>query len=176
MTTSLTPVMAGRDDDRDAVAVVVSDLVKTYRDPEGGTFNAVNGLSFDVKRGEVFGFLGPNGAGKSTTLEIIEGLTQATSGSTNVLGMDSQQDSAAMKQRIGVQLQASSYFEYLTLEELLELFGELLPTVDTVGRPPGQGRALGEAKGPGRRIVGRPGATVLHRGGHGQRSRHRLPR
>ncbi|MCP3974112.1 MAG: ABC transporter ATP-binding protein [bacterium] len=108
-------------------AVQVSNLVKTYQHPEDGTFNAVDGLSFEVAAGEVFGILGPNGAGKSTTLEIIEGLQAPTSGSTSVFGLDSQADNAAMKTRIGVQLQASSYFEYLTLEELLSLFGSFYP-------------------------------------------------
>jgi ABC-2 type transport system ATP-binding protein len=108
-------------------AVQVTGLVKTYPHPEGGTFNAIDGLSFDVGVGEVLGILGPNGAGKSTTLEIIEGLQAPTSGSTSVFGLDSQIDNAAMKTRIGVQLQASSYFEYLTLEELLNLFGSFYP-------------------------------------------------
>ena len=80
-------------------------------------------MSFDVRRGEVFGFLGPNGAGKTTTLEIVEGLTSPTSGTTRVLGMDSVTERDAMQQRIGVQLQSSAYFEYLTLEEILDLFG-----------------------------------------------------
>ncbi len=109
-------------------AVRVHHLVKTYPHPDGGTFNAVDDLSFEVAAGEVFGILGPNGAGKSTTLEIIEGLQAPTHGSTSVLGFDSQTDTAAMKTRIGVQLQASSYFEYLTLEELLNLFGSFYPT------------------------------------------------
>ena len=108
-------------------AVQVTNLVKTYPHPESGTFNAVDDLSFDVGVGEVLGILGPNGAGKSTTLEIIEGLQAPTSGSTSVFGLDSQVDNAAMKTRIGVQLQASSYFEYLTLEELLNLFGSFYP-------------------------------------------------
>jgi ABC-2 type transport system ATP-binding protein len=109
-------------------AVRVDRLVKTYPNPDGGTFNAVDGISFDVAAGEVLGILGPNGAGKSTTLEIIEGLKQPTSGSTSVFGLDSITDNEAMKTRIGVQLQASSYFEYLTLEELLTLFGSFYPT------------------------------------------------
>jgi ABC-2 type transport system ATP-binding protein len=109
-------------------AVQVRNLVKTYPHPEGGTFNAVNDLSFEVAAGEIFGILGPNGAGKTTTLEIIEGLQAPTGGSTAVFGLDSRTDMAAMKTRIGVQLQASSYFEYLTLEELLGLFGSFYPT------------------------------------------------
>ncbi len=108
-------------------AVVVDRLVKTYPHPDGGTFNAVDDLSFAVATGEVLGILGPNGAGKTTTLEIIEGLKQPTSGSTSVFGLDSLTENEAMKARIGVQLQASSYFEYLTLEELLNLFGSFYP-------------------------------------------------
>ena len=111
----------------DTPAVRVTNLVKTYPHPNGGNFNAVDGLSFEVGSGEVLGILGPNGAGKSTTLEIIEGLQAPTSGSTSVFGLDSQIDGLAMKTRIGVQLQASSYFEYLTLEELLNLFGSFYP-------------------------------------------------
>jgi ABC-2 type transport system ATP-binding protein len=105
------------------VAVDVRDLVKTFPAPDGGTLTAVDHVSFTVRRGEVFGFLGPNGAGKTTTLEIIEGLQAPTSGQTLVLGLDSQRDREELKQRIGVQLQAGAYFQYLTLEEILDLFG-----------------------------------------------------
>ncbi|HEX2049578.1 MAG TPA: ABC transporter ATP-binding protein [Actinomycetota bacterium] len=111
----------------DGPAVEVEDLVKTFRAPGGGTLTAVDHVSFTVRAGEVFGFLGPNGAGKTTTLEIVEGLQSPTSGRTAVLGLDSQRDRNAMKQRIGVQLQAGSYFEYLTLEEILDLFGSWYP-------------------------------------------------
>ncbi len=104
-------------------AVTVDRLVKTYPSPDGGSFDAVAGVSFTVERGEIFGFLGPNGAGKTTTLEIVEGLTEPTSGSTAVLGLDSQRDRIALLERIGVQLQASSYFPHLRLHELLDLFG-----------------------------------------------------
>ena len=125
-TQTLTPPQATTNQEIEP-AVRVDRLVKTYPDPDGGTFNAVDDLSFDVAPGEVLGILGPNGAGKSTTLEIIEGLQRPTSGATAVFGLDSQDDNAAMKTRIGVQLQASSYFEYLTLEELLTLFGSFYP-------------------------------------------------
>jgi ABC-2 type transport system ATP-binding protein len=104
-------------------AVQIRELVKTYPSPDGGHFNAVDGLSLEVRSGEILAVLGPNGAGKTTTLEITEGLTAATSGRVSVLGLDVQQQLAEVKQRIGVQLQASSYFEYLALEEILALFG-----------------------------------------------------
>jgi len=108
-------------------AVEVSDLVKVFRSPGGGELRAVDGISFEVHEGEVFGFLGPNGAGKTTTLEIIEGLRAPTSGTTRVLGLDSQARSAEMKSRIGVQLQSGAYFAELRLGEILDLFGSFYP-------------------------------------------------
>jgi ABC-2 type transport system ATP-binding protein len=88
-----------------------------------GELTAVDDISFSVKQGEIFGILGPNGAGKTTTLECIEGLLEPTSGHTAVLGMDTQREPEKVKERIGVQLQASAYFDYLTLTEILDLFG-----------------------------------------------------
>ena len=118
----------------DEVAVEVRDLVKVFPAPGGGSLTAVDHVSFEVRRGEVFGFLGPNGAGKTTTLEIIEGLQDPTAGSTRVLGLDPVRDRAEMKQRIGVQLQAGAYFDHLTLEEILDLFGSFYPRAV----PPGE--------------------------------------
>jgi ABC-2 type transport system ATP-binding protein len=115
-------------------AVEVRDLVKVFPAPGGGTLTAVDHVSFEVRRGEVFGFLGPNGAGKTTTLEIIEGLQDPTEGTTRVLGLDSVRDREAMKARIGVQLQAGAYFPELTLEEILDLFGSFYPRAV----PPGE--------------------------------------
>jgi ABC-2 type transport system ATP-binding protein len=99
------------------VVIEVEGLIKTY-----GDIRAVDGVSFNVKKGEIFGILGPNGAGKTTTLECIEGLTSPTGGRTFVLGMDTRVEPKNVKQRIGVQLQTSAYFDYLTLEEILNLF------------------------------------------------------
>jgi ABC-2 type transport system ATP-binding protein len=97
--------------------IKVEQLTKKF-----GDLVAVNDISFEVKQGEIFGMLGPNGAGKTTTLEIIEGLQEPTSGQTWVLGLNSHAESEKVKQKIGVQLQASAYFDYLTLREILELF------------------------------------------------------
>ena len=108
-------------------AVAVDNLVKTYAAPGGERFNAVDGVAFEVRRGELFGFLGPNGAGKTTTLEIIEGIREPSSGTATVLGLDSVRDREELKRRIGVQLQAAAYFSYLTLEEILDLFGSFYP-------------------------------------------------
>jgi len=108
-------------------AVEVRDLVKVFPQRGGGEVRAVDGISFSVEPGEIFGFLGPNGAGKTTSLEIMEGLQAPTSGSARVLGLDSTAQSDEMKKRIGIQLQAAAYFDYLTLREILELFGSFYP-------------------------------------------------
>ena len=100
-----------------ADVIGVESLTKRYDD-----LVAVDDISFSVRRGEVFGILGPNGAGKTTTLECIEGLLTPTAGSISVLGMDIADDAERIKRRIGVQLQASAYFDYLTLREILDLF------------------------------------------------------
>jgi ABC-2 type transport system ATP-binding protein len=80
-----------------------------------------------VNRGEIFGILGPNGAGKTTTLEIIEGLQKPTQGEVTVLGLDILKRSNEVKARIGVQLQSSAYFDYLSLKEILSLLGSFYP-------------------------------------------------
>jgi ABC-2 type transport system ATP-binding protein len=100
--------------------VVVHDLRKRY-----GTLQAVDGVSFEITEGEVFGILGPNGAGKTTTLEMIEGMRTIDSGTAVVDGIDVKADPRGVKARIGIQLQASSFFDELNLIELLELFGHL---------------------------------------------------
>jgi ABC-2 type transport system ATP-binding protein len=98
----------------------VKNIKKAY-----GDFQAVKGVSFSVERGEVFGILGPNGAGKTTTLEMIEGMRPIDSGSVVLDGLNVAEDPYKVKERIGVQLQSSSFFDKLTLVELLKLFGDL---------------------------------------------------
>jgi ABC-2 type transport system ATP-binding protein len=100
--------------------IQVRNLSKRY-----GNFTAVDDISFDVMRGEVFGILGPNGAGKTTTLEMIESLKRATFGTIHVDGHDVAHEPHAVKSIIGVQLQASTFFEALTLRELLVMFASL---------------------------------------------------
>ncbi|MEK9156333.1 MAG: ABC transporter ATP-binding protein [Patescibacteria group bacterium] len=103
--------------------ITVRKLVKQY-----GKLTAVKGVSFEVRRGEIFGLLGENGAGKTTTLEIIEGLRQATSGEVTVLSDNVHNGcSDNIKNKIGVQLQSSAYYNFLTLKEILELFGGFYP-------------------------------------------------
>ena len=101
-------------------AISVSDIRKSY-----GDLRAVDGVSFEVTPGEFFGILGPNGAGKTTTLEIIEGLRQADAGEATVLGMPAWPRNRALLPRIGVQLQASAFFERLTAREQLGTFTSL---------------------------------------------------
>ena len=100
--------------------ISVNHLTKKY-----GDFEAVKGISFDVREGEIFGLLGPNGAGKSTTLEIIETLRDKTSGQVTVDGFDLDKHPGEIKKIIGVQLQTSGYYPGLNLTELIELFGGL---------------------------------------------------
>jgi ABC-2 type transport system ATP-binding protein len=97
--------------------VQVSNLRKRY-----GALEALRGITFEIKPGEVFGLLGPNGAGKTTTIEIIEGLRQADDGTVTVCGMDPARESAALKQRIGAQLQATILPDKIRVQEALELF------------------------------------------------------
>jgi len=100
--------------------IQVRGLVKRF-----GGLKAVSGVSFDVKRGEIFGILGPNGAGKTTILECIEGVQKADDGAVLVLGMNTVEHPEQVKDRIGVQLQSSAYFDRLTLTEILNLFGKM---------------------------------------------------
>lgn len=100
--------------------IKVNNLVKKYDE-----FTAVKGISFEVKEGEIFGLLGPNGAGKTTTLEIIETLRDKTSGEVWVDGMNLDKEPQAIKNIIGVQLQAAGYYPNLNLKQIIELFAGL---------------------------------------------------
>ena len=104
---------------QDATIEVV-DVVKRY-----GALTAVDGVSLSVGQGEFFGILGPNGAGKTTLLEMIEGLRQAGFRNVTVLGESVWPRNPTLLPRIGVQLQASSFFERLTAREQLDTFGSL---------------------------------------------------
>jgi ABC-2 type transport system ATP-binding protein len=102
------------------VIISVKGLVKHY-----GQFEAVKGISFEVREGEIFGLLGPNGAGKSTTLEIIETLREKTAGEVIVDGFNLDRDPNEIKKIIGVQLQTSGFYPGLNLLELIDLFAGL---------------------------------------------------
>ena len=89
--------------------IEIQGLVKRYR---GAV--AVDGIDLSVHGGEIFGILGPNGAGKTTTLEMIEGLREPDEGTIHVAGIDAVRDSDAVRRLIGVQLQTTALFPYLT--------------------------------------------------------------
>ena len=98
-------------------AVAVADLHKSY-----GNFEAVKGISFEIRAGEVFGLLGPNGAGKTTTVEILEGYRKRDRGQVSVLGADPEQAGLAWRERIGVVLQQDELYPFFTVRECVELF------------------------------------------------------
>ncbi|MFL6126942.1 ABC transporter ATP-binding protein, partial [Actinophytocola sp.] len=102
------------------MAIVADEVRKSY-----GDLKAVDGVSFTVGEGEFFGILGPNGAGKTTTLEIIEGLRQPDSGTVRLLGEQPWPRNTALLPRIGVQLQATAFFDKLTAREQLVTFASL---------------------------------------------------
>ena len=97
--------------------IQVEKLVKTYSGK-----NVVNGISFDVMEGEIFGILGPNGAGKSTILEMIETLRKIDSGKVTLDGIDVAKDPKKVKKIIGIQLQNTAFMEKLNLNEQLRMF------------------------------------------------------
>ena len=99
------------------LAVRCQNLQKRY-----GDVVAVDGLSFEVRRGECYGLLGPNGASKTTTIEILEGLLAPDGGDVEVLGHRWKTDEQQLRQRLGVQLQETQFTDKLTVEETLRLF------------------------------------------------------
>ena len=118
--------MSGRSDDGIAAVtdehgrmnvIDVTDLTKRY-----GTPAAVDGVTFSVEEGEIFGILGPNGAGKTTTVEAIAGLRPFDTGTIHVLGLDPRKDRDRLRRLVGVQLQESELPDRMTVDEAVELF------------------------------------------------------
>lgn len=106
--------------ERSLAVVEVQDLQKYY-----GEIRAVDGLSFTVEPGEIFGMLGPNGAGKSTTVEILEGIRTMDGGQVRVLGLDPHRETGRLRNAIGIQLQSTSLYPRLNVREQLSMFGRL---------------------------------------------------
>jgi ABC-2 type transport system ATP-binding protein len=104
------------------VVIRVDGLRKSY-----GELVAVDGISFEVAKGEVFGLLGPNGAGKTTTVEALEGLRPPDAGTVEVLGVDVVHSPDLVKPRIGVSLQNAALYPKLTVVEVLDLFATFYP-------------------------------------------------
>jgi ABC-2 type transport system ATP-binding protein len=101
-------------------AIYVRGLRKSY-----GSFEAVKGIDFEVRPGEVFGLLGPNGAGKTSTVEILEGLRPRSAGKVTVLDFDPDRQKKQLKDRIGACLQATNLPDKITVREALDFFGSL---------------------------------------------------
>jgi ABC-2 type transport system ATP-binding protein len=151
-------------------AISVVGLAKHY-----GAIRAVDGLSFDVGRGEVFGLLGPNGAGKTTTVETLEGYRTPDQGSVRVLGLDPMRDAPALRPRIGVMLQEGGLYPGLKPLELLNLFAAYYDDVesprtllDTVGLRDAAGISVRRLSGGQRQrlslacaLIGRPEVVFL---------------
>lgn len=97
--------------------ITVSDFRKVY-----GDLVAVDGISFEVQRGEIFGLLGPNGAGKTSTLETFEGLRASDGGALQVMGVDPTRESRKLKNLIGVQLQTSGLPDSMRVDEAMKFF------------------------------------------------------
>lgn len=153
-----------------SAVVEVEDLTKRY-----GNLIAVDGVSFSVEEGEVFGVLGPNGAGKTTTVEIIEGLRKPDSGEVRVCGIDALREPARVKDLIGVQLQTTSIYDRIRVKEAVDLFGgyyrKAIPTaslLDEVSLTDKQGSYVGDLSGGQRQrlalalaLVNDPGVVFL---------------
>ena len=108
---------AGRDTHARGPAVIASDLRKSY-----GGREVLAGVSFEVRRGELFALLGPNGAGKTTTVEILEGYRRTDAGTVRVLGLDPARDGARLRPRIGLMLQEGGIDPRTTPREALRLY------------------------------------------------------
>jgi len=102
------------------VVIETYDLTKSY-----GKHKAVDGLSFEVKEGEIFGFLGPNGAGKTTTILMLLGLTEPTSGTAQVLGFDPVREPLKVKERVGCMPENIGFYSDMTARENLQYVGRL---------------------------------------------------
>jgi ABC-2 type transport system ATP-binding protein len=150
--------------------IEVTDLHKNY-----GNRVAVDGVSFVVERGEIFGILGTNGAGKTTTVECLQGLRRADGGTISVLGLDPATDRAELTRRVGVQLQESRLPDKLKVREALELFASFYPEhadidglLATLGLTEHAGKAFGRLSGGQKQrvsialaLVGNPEIAIL---------------
>ncbi len=104
------------------LAIEVRDLRKSYWE-----FEALRGVDFEVRRGEVFGLLGPNGAGKTTTVEILEGYRQRTGGEVSVLGFDPGERPRGLRARVGIVLQSTGLYRHIRVREAVEHFASMYP-------------------------------------------------
>jgi ABC-2 type transport system ATP-binding protein len=111
-------------DDNDENTITMNNIITTdHLTKTFGKFTAVNAISFEVRKGEIFGFLGANGAGKTTALKMLTGLLMPTSGLATVAGFDVRKNPDQVKRRIGYMSQKFSLYEDLTVRENIRLFG-----------------------------------------------------
>jgi ABC-2 type transport system ATP-binding protein len=103
-------------------AIEVRDLRKSY-----GELEAVRGIEFTVRRGEIYGLLGPNGAGKTSTVEILEGYRERSAGHVSVLGFDPNDRPRELRARVGIVLQSSGIYNYASVAESLSHFAHFYP-------------------------------------------------
>ncbi|QWT24298.1 ABC transporter ATP-binding protein [Subtercola sp. PAMC28395] len=151
-------------------AVSVQNLTKSY-----GAFTALDGVTFDIARGETFALLGPNGAGKSTTIEILEGYRDRSGGEAHVLGVDPQHGGLEWKARLGIVLQSSGESGNVTVREQLTQFAGFYPNsrnvddvISAVGLEEKAGTRIKNLSGGQRRrvdvalgVIGRPELLFL---------------
>jgi len=130
-------------------AISIDRLHKSY-----GDLRAVDGVSFEVSPGEIFGMVGPNGAGKTTTIECLEGLRRPDDGRLSVLGLDPQRHGYELRERIGVQLQESALPDRLKVREVMDLFAAFYrrsvdsgALLDQLGLSEKSGAAFGRLSG-----------------------------
>ena len=130
-------------------AITIDNLAKSY-----GTVRAVDGVSFEVRSGEIFGMVGPNGAGKTTTIECLEGLRRPDGGKIRVLGLDPQRQGYELRERIGVQLQEGSLPDRLRVGEAMEVFSSFYrkpitwpPLLELIGLADKSKAAFGKLSG-----------------------------
>jgi ABC-2 type transport system ATP-binding protein len=130
-------------------AISIDRLHKSY-----GDLRAVDGVSFEVSPGEIFGMVGPNGAGKTTTIECLEGLRRPDEGRLSVLGLDPQRQGYELRERIGVQLQESALPDRLKVREVMGLFAAFYrrpvdsgALLDQLGLSEKSGAAFGRLSG-----------------------------
>jgi ABC-2 type transport system ATP-binding protein len=118
--------MTDMDHPADSRVIEVADLRRRYGGAGGRGFDAVRGVSFSVRRGELFALLGTNGAGKTSTLEVLEGLTPPTSGRVRVLGLDPYRARRLVRPRIGIMLQEGGFLSALTVAEATRMWAGTL--------------------------------------------------
>src|SRR5215472_10946183 len=106
--------------DAPQTAINAQNLVRRF-----GHFTAVNGVSFQVQKGEIFGFLGPNGSGKTTVIKMLTGLLPLSGGEASVMGLDVRKDPETVRESIGYMSQNFSLYSDLTVTENLTFYGRI---------------------------------------------------